>query len=326
MPAVSIVAPAYNEEDTLAEFHRRVSAAMDGEDYELLIVDDGSTDRTAELLVELASEDPRLRPLRLSRNFGHQAALTAGIDQAAGQAVVTIDADLQDPPEVIAQVLERWRGGADVVHTVRAVRPGEARWRLLAIRAFYRAFGRVSGLETYPGNSGDFRLIAGPALDALRAMPERNRFLRGLISWVGFEQATVAYEREERFAGTSKYPLRKLLSLAADGVFSFTAAPLRLAAGLGALFSAIAFFAIPVIIVLKLTGVYSVSGTASIHILVLLVGGVQLVFLGVVGEYLARAYDEGKQRPIYLLRPTEPAPRPPRGGASTPRASDERDG
>jgi polyisoprenyl-phosphate glycosyltransferase len=306
MPEVTVVAPAFNERETLPEFHRRLVAALAGEDYELLVVDDGSRDGTAQVVAQLAAADPRVRLLALSRNFGHQAAVTAGLDHAQGRAVVTIDADLQDPPEFIPALLERWRAGADVVHAVRHVRPGEAHWRLWLIRTFYRWFGRIAGLESFPGNSGDFRLIAGPALDALRALPERTRFLRGLVSWVGFCQETAVYEREERFAGTSKYPLTKLVRLAADGIISFSAVPLRLAAACGAVFSVVAMLAIPVIVVLRVAHVYSVPGTATVSILVLFVGGVQLVFLGIFGEYLARIYDEGKGRPVYLVAPESP--------------------
>lgn len=289
----------------LPAFCDRVSEALRGEDYELVIVDDGSTDGSRELLVELAGRDPRLRSVRLSRNFGHQPAISAGLDQALGEAVVTIDADLQDPPEVIPELIARWRAGADVVHAVRHVRPGEPRARLLAIRAFYRVFGRIAGLPNFSPDSGDFRLIAGPALAAVRGLPERNRFLRGLVAWVGFEQETVVYERAARAAGASKYPAPKLVRLALDGIVSFSTMPLRMAAVMGIVFSGLAFLTIPVVVVLRLLDLYHVSGIASVHILVLLIGGIQLVFLGVVGEYLARTYDEGKQRPIYLLAPAE---------------------
>jgi polyisoprenyl-phosphate glycosyltransferase len=248
-----------------------------------------------------------VRPVHLSRNFGHQAAITAGLEAARGDATVTIDADLQDPPEVILRLLEQWEAGADVVHGVRHERRGESRRRLFVIRGFYRVFDRLSGLPNFPGHSGDFRLISRPALDALNALPERNRFVRGLISWVGFRQVSVVYERDARFAGSSKYPLRKLLSLAANGILSFSALPLRAAAWLGLAMSITAFAAIPVVVILRLAGLYEVSGIASIHILVLLVGGIQLLFLGVIGEYLARDYDETKRRPVYILGEPPPA-------------------
>src|SRR4051812_31228893 len=303
---VSVVAPVYNEIETLPEFHRRLSEALAGRRYELVLVDDGSTDGTGLLLQQLAARDPAVRPLHLSRNSGHQAAIPAGLEAARGDATVTIDADLQDPPEVILRLLEQWEAGADVVHGVRHERRGESRRRLFFIRGFYRVFDRLSGLPNFPGHSGDFRLISRPALDALNALPERNRFVRGLISWVGFRQVSVVYERDARFAGSSKYPLRKLLSLAANGILSFSALPLRLAAWLGLVMSVTAFVAIPVVVILRLAGLYEVSGIASIHILVLLVGGIQLLFLGVLGEYLARDYDETKRRPVYVLG--EPPP------------------
>ncbi|WP_372790383.1 glycosyltransferase family 2 protein [Paraconexibacter sp.] len=300
-PVISIVAPAFNEEDGLREFCTRMAQAVADEDYELIIVDDGSTDRTPEVLAEIVAADPRVRAARLSRNFGHQAALTAGLTLARGEAVISIDADLQDPPEVARELIARWRAGADVVHAVRHVRPGEPRMRLLAIRVFYRAFGRISGLENYPGNAGDFRLISRRALDAVVALPERNRFVRGLVSWVGYRQESVEYERDERFAGVSKYPLSKLAQLAADGVISFSTLPLRISSLVGIACSIAAFVAIPVVVGLRLAGLYEVTGVASIHILVLGLGGLQLTSLGIVGEYLARAYDESKARPTFII-------------------------
>lgn len=302
-PSISIVTPLLNEVDSLAELHRRLSSALEGENYELVLVDDGSTDGTRPALLRLSAHDARVRPVFLSRNFGHQAAVTAGIDHARASTVVTIDGDLQDPPEVIPRLLERWRAGAEVVHAVRHVRPGEPRIRLLAIRTFYRVFSRVGGLDSFYGNAGDFRLLAGPALIAVRDLPERNRFVRGLVSWVGYRQAVVEYEREERFAGVSKYPFSKLLRLALDGIVAFSTVPLRLATLVGVCLSALAFLAVPVIAVLRLFDLYEVPGIASVHVLVLLIGGVQLVFLGIIGEYLGRAYDESKQRPVYLTMP-----------------------
>lgn len=305
---VSIVAPVYNESLGIAEFHRRLSAALGSETFELILVNDGSRDGSGEAIEELAASDSRVRAIHLSRNFGHQAAITAGLDTARGDAVVTIDADLQDPPEFIPTLLATWREGADVVHAVRHIRPGEPRWRLWAIRAFYRLFGRISGLTDFPGNSGDFRLMSRAARDAVCELPERVRFVRGLVSWIGFRQVCVEYERDPRYAGASNYPLSRLLRLAADGIVSFSSAPLRAAAALGLVLSSVAFLSIPMVIALRLAGLYSVSGIASIHILVLLIGGIQLVFLGILGEYLGRNYDEAKGRPVYILGP---APRPP---------------
>jgi polyisoprenyl-phosphate glycosyltransferase len=298
---ISVVAPVFNEIETLPEFHRRVTAALEGRRYELVLVNDGSSDGTGRLLQELAAQDPAVRPVHLSRNFGHQAAVTAGLEAAQGAAAVTIDADLQDPPEVIPRLVEQWEAGADVVHGVRHERRGESRSRLFFIRSYYRLFDRLSGLDDFPGNSGDFRLISRRALGALNDLPERNRFVRGLVSWVGFRQVSVVYERDPRYAGSSKYPLRKLFALGANGILSFSAVPLRIAAWLGLIMSVTAFLAIPVVVILRLAGLYHVSGIASIHILVLLVGGIQLLFLGMLGEYLARDYDETKRRPVYVL-------------------------
>lgn len=299
---ISIVTPVFNEDQVLEEFYRRVTDALRGEETELIFVNDGSTDESGNIIDRLAISDSSVRAVHLTRNFGHQAAVSAGLDFAKGAVVVTIDADLQDPPECIPRLLAAWREGAEVVHAVRRVRPGEPRARLYAIQAFYRVYGRLCGMTNFPGHSGDFRLMARPAVNAMGTLPERHRFVRGLASWVGFRQATVEYERDVRFAGTSKYPLSKLVALATDAIVSFSAVPLRVGAAIGILFSLVAFLAIPVVVVLRLAGLYSVSGIASIHILVLLVGGIQLVFLGVIGEYLGRTYDEAKGRPIYLVR------------------------
>ena len=298
---ISVVAPVLNEVDVLPEFYRRVTAALAGEEFELIFVNDGSGDGTGPCIESLSDADPRVRCVHLSRNFGHQAALTAGLDRARGSAVVSIDGDLQDPPEVIPDFLREWRNGADVVHGVRHVRPGEARWRMLAIRAFYATFNRISGLNEFPGNAGDFRLLSRRALDALSQLPERNRFVRGLVAWVGFTQSSVTYEREARFAGHSSYGFVQLLQLALNGIVSFSLTPLRVASGLGVIFSLVAFLSIPIVVSLRLTGLYEVPGIASVHILILFVGGVQLVFLGVLGEYLARDYDEAKRRPLYIV-------------------------
>ncbi len=298
---VSIVAPVYNEEAGIAEFHRRVSLAMQGIKHEILLVNDGSSDNTAAVLASLAKLDPNVRVVNLSRNFGHQAALTAGLELACGDAVVTIDADLQDPPEVIPALVDCWRNGADVVHAVRGERAGEPPVRLALIKLFYWLLGKISALRTYPGNSGDFRLLSRRAADALNALPERSRFLRGLVTWVGFRQESVQYDRDARFAGSSKYPYRKLAQLAIDGVLSFSVLPLRVASLLGLLVSLTAAISVPVVVVLRLVGLYHLTGIASIHILILVLGGMQLVCLGVIGEYVGRAYEETKRRPVYIL-------------------------
>ena len=296
---LSVVVPMLNEASTAMTFYDRLSSALDGLDWELIVVDDGSDDQTPELLSDLAVSDERVRVIRFSRNFGHQAALTAGLDHAAGDVVVTIDADLQDPPELIPTLLERWREGAEVVHAVRDRRAGEPRWRLALISAFYNVFGRFTDIEAI-GNSGDFRLIDRRALEVLTFMRERNRFLRGMTVWIGFEQTTITYNRDARHAGETKYPLRKLVALAADGIVSFSLVPLRLAVVAGLLVSAVALLAIPVVVALRIAGEY-VPGIASVTIVVLLLSGFQLLTLGIIGEYLGRSYEEVKQRPIYII-------------------------
>jgi len=306
---ISVVAPVYNEEAGIAEFHRRLSAVMADLKHELILVDDGSSDATAEILASLAEADRSVRVIMLARNFGHQAALTAGLDAARGDAVVTIDSDLQDPPEVIPEMVERWRAGVDVVHAVRRERAGEPPVRLALIRIFYWLLGKVSELRTYPGNSGDFRLLSRRAADALNGLPERSRFVRGLVTWIGFEQEAVYYDREARFAGSSKYPYRKLVQLAIDGVLSFSVVPLRVASLLGFVVSAIAGLAIPVVVGLRLAGLYELTGIASVHILILLLGGMQLVCLGVIGEYVGRVYEETKRRPVYIVNDASSASR-----------------
>jgi dolichol-phosphate mannosyltransferase len=298
---VSVVAPVYNEIETLPEFHRRVTAALAGRRYELVLVDDGSNDGSGELLEQLAARDTAVRPVHLSRNFGHQAALTAGLEAARGAAVVTMDADLQDPPEAIPRLLEQWSAGADVVHGVRHERRGESRRRLFVIRQFYRVFNRLSGLASFPGHSGDFRLISRRALDALNALPERNRFVRGLVSWVGFRQVSVVYERDARYAGVTKYTLRRMLRFSLDAVASLSNVPLQIATVLGFVCAFVAFLAIPVVVALKIFGSY-LPGFSTITIVVLLLGGLNLIAVGIIGEYVGRIYDEVKRRPLYVVR------------------------
>ena len=299
---LSVVTPMFNEVESARAFHERLSGALEGLEWELIAVDDGSTDGTSELLRKLSEDDERVRVIRLSRNFGHQAALTAGLDHATGDAVVMIDADLQDPPEVIPMLLEEWRRGADVVHAVRVIRQGEPRWRLALINAFYRLFGRIARIEA-AGNSGDFRLLDAQALTVLTDLRERNRFLRGMSVWIGFEQAVVHYDRDPRRAGATKYPLGRLVELGFDAIIAFSYVPLRLAAVVGTLVSVAALIGIPVVIALRLAGEY-VPGIASVTIVLLLLGGIQLLTLGIIGEYLGRSYDEVKRRPIYVVRET----------------------
>jgi polyisoprenyl-phosphate glycosyltransferase len=297
---LSVVAPMYNEADTAEVFYQRVCAALEGLPVEVILVDDGSTDGTAEIVDRLAASDPRVRIVRLSRNFGHQTAITAGLDHARGEAVVMIDADLQDPPEVIRELLAKWRQGVDVVYAVRRARTGETRFKLATASVFYRLMSRVSNLELQP-DAGDFRLMSRPALDGLLAMRERNRYLRGMTVWVGFTQAAVPYERDARYAGETKYTLSRMLGFALDAISSFSHLPLQAATVLGFIFSFIAFLAIPVVIGLKIADSY-LPGFSTLTIVVLLLGGMNLIAVGIIGEYVGRIYDEVKRRPLYLVK------------------------
>jgi len=297
---LTVVAPAFNERDAIEPFHARVAASLDGKPFELVLVDDGSTDGTGAVLDRLAASDPRVRVIHLSRNFGHQAALTAGLDHAQGDAVVMIDADLQDPPELIPAMLERWSSGSDVVYAVRERRAGETRFKLASAHWFYRLFARLSAIELRP-DSGDFRLLDRRALDAILAMPERNRFLRGMTVWVGFSQTAVGYERDPRIAGDTKFTLRKMVRFSLDAILSFSQLPLQAATLLGFLFSAVAFLGIPFVVFARYAGIY-VPGVSSILFVVLLLGGIQLITVGIIGEYIGRIYDEVKRRPLYVVR------------------------
>jgi dolichol-phosphate mannosyltransferase len=297
---LSVVAPVYNEESTIQEFYSRVCAALEGLPFELVLVDDGSSDGTPIALDHIASKDPRVRVVFLSRNFGHQTALTAGLDHARGDAVVMIDGDLQDPPELIVRMLDHWRAGCDVVYAVREQREGESRFKLATAHWFYRLFDKLAQVELQP-NSGDFRLLDRRALDALLSMRERNRFLRGMTVWVGYRQAAVPYRRDPRYAGETKYTLSKMLRFSLDAISSFSHRPLQLATLLGFMISTLAFIAIPVVVVLRILGSY-LPGFGSITIAVLLLGGIQLIAIGIIGEYVGRIYDEVKDRPLYLVK------------------------
>jgi dolichol-phosphate mannosyltransferase len=297
---LSVVAPVFDEEALIEVFCARVCAALDDISFELVLVDDGSTDRTPELLAALAASDPRVRVIQLSRNFGHQTALTAGLDHAHGDAVVMLDADLQDPPEVITTMLEHWRAGSDVVYATRTDRDGESRFKLATARWFYRLFSAVGDVALEP-DSGDFRLLDRAPLDALLSMRERNRFLRGMTVWVGYTQTAVPYERDARYAGETKYTLRKMLSFSLDAISSFSHRPLQLATLIGFLCAGLAFVLIPVVIALRIAGSY-LPGFGTITIAVLLLGGIQLMAIGMIGEYVGRIYDEVKRRPLYLVR------------------------
>jgi glycosyltransferase involved in cell wall biosynthesis len=297
---LSVVAPVYNEEALIDEFYTRVCTALEGHRFELVLVDDGSSDGSPAMLERLAATDPRVHVVYLSRNFGHQTALTAGLDHATGNAVVMLDADLQDPPELIPTMLAHWRAGCDVVYAVREEREGESRFKLTTARWFYSLFDKLAQVELQH-NSGDFRLLDRRALDALLSMRERNRFLRGMTVWVGYTQAAVPYRRDPRYAGETKYTLSKMLRFSLDAISSFSHRPLQLATLLGFLISTLAFIAIPVVIVLRILGSY-LPGFGAITIAVLLLGGIQLIAIGIIGEYVGRIYDEVKGRPLYLVK------------------------
>ncbi|MBV9210587.1 MAG: glycosyltransferase family 2 protein [Acidobacteria bacterium] len=303
---VSVVVPCYNEEPVIRETHKRlveVLEQLEPDAFELVYVNDGSRDRTLEILEELQLTDERVRVLSFSRNFGHQIAVTAGLDNAEGDAVVLIDADLQDPPAVILEMVERWRDGYQVVYGMRTDRPGETRFKLWTAKLFYRLLNRLSDVEI-PLDVGDFRLMDRRVVDVMRAMPERDRYLRGMVSWVGFRQIAVMYRREPRFAGESKYPLFKMLKFATDGIISFSNVPLRLAvwAGVFAIFLAFAGIIYALIVRLYFSETHWVRGWTSTFVAILFLGGTQLIFLGFIGEYIGRIYGEVKRRPLYILQ------------------------
>jgi polyisoprenyl-phosphate glycosyltransferase len=315
---LSVVAPVYNEEELVEAFVGRACAAVADYAFELVLVNDGSSDRTAELLDGMAAADPRVRVVHLSRNFGHQAALTAGLEHAAGDVVAMIDADLQDPPELIGRMVEQWEHGSDVVYAVRRQREGETAFKLATASWFYRLFDKLAQVDLEP-NSGDFRLLDRRALDALLSMTERSRFLRGMTVWVGFTQTAVPYERDARTAGETKYTLRKMLRFSLDAIASFSHLPLQLATYAGLLSAGVAFVAIPIVLGLRLTDSY-LPGFGTITILILLIGGIQLIALGVIGEYVGRIYDEVKHRPLYIVREERNAPAGTVGPAAPARA------
>ena len=311
-PVLSVVVPVFNEEGNLPELHRRLAAVLPAvvDSWEIVFVDDGSRDRSWQLIRDLAAADPHVRGVRFSRNFGHQMAFAAGLDHARGDAVVIMDADLQDPPELIPELVARWREGHEVVYAVRTRREGETLFKKLTASVFYRLLRRITQVEI-PVDTGDFRLMGRRALEAFRRLPERHRFTRGLVAWVGFSQVGVPYARAARKAGETNYPLRKMLRFAVDAITSFSHVPLQLATWLGFLTSLFAFAYIVVVVVLKFVGI-SWPGYTSLMAAILFLGGVQLVMIGLLGEYLGRVYDEVKGRPLYLVQDTvgsDPGPR-----------------
>ena len=301
-PTYSIVIPVHDEEPTLPEMYKRllpVLARLDG-DCEVLLIDDGSRDRSWELMRALNVTDHRFKAIQLSRNFGHQVAITAGMDLAQGQAVVVMDADLQDPPEVVLEMAQKWREGYEVVYGVREDRTTDSWFKRTTAQWFYRALGRLSEVDI-PEDVGDFRLIDERAVEAFRSMREGSRFVRGMYSWVGFRQTGVPYKRDARFAGETKYPLRKMLRLAGDAVFGFSQLPLRLATKLGLVTAFLSVVAAMGAASVKVSGIYAVPGWSSILIAVCLIGGLQLAFMGMIGQYVGRTYEEARGRPLYIV-------------------------
>ncbi len=302
-PEISIVAPVYNEIESLEEFYKEIKRVMTGSrlSWELVLVDDGCRDGSTELIRKLAKKDGHIRPVIFARNFGHQIAVTAGLDFARGKAVVVIDADLQDPPAVILELVKKWREGYEVVYAVRSEREGESWFKRVTASLFYRIVYRITEIKI-PLDSGDFRLLDRVVVDVMCSMPERHRFLRGMATWVGFKQVGVPYKRAARFAGVTKYPLRKMLKLALNAITSFSYFPLQLATYVGFIAAGLSILAIPAVIILRLTGsLQQLTGQATTLVAVLFLGGVQLISLGILGEYIGRIYDEVKGRPLYIV-------------------------
>lgn len=301
-PIFTIIAPIYNELENLPILYNRISEVMDksGQSWELILVDDGSTDGSTNLIREIAKNDVRIRPVIFARNFGHQIAVTAGLDYSRGKAVVIIDADLQDPPEVILQLIEKWQEGYEVVYAVRSDREGETFFKKVTASVFYRLIFRITDVKI-PLDTGDFRLMDRKVVSVMNSMREHHRFLRGMSAWVGFKQIGVTYKRAARLAGETKYPIKKMMKLALTAITGFSYVPLQIATYMGFISAGISLIAIPVVILMRILGSQQFIGQATTLIAVLFLGGVQLISLGILGEYIGRIYDEVKGRPLYIV-------------------------
>ncbi len=301
-PRLSLVVPIWNEELVIPELYKRVVETMEqtGESWELICVNDGSRDRSLEQLIALNAEDPRVKVLNFSRNFGHQVAITAGADFAEGDAVIVMDADLQDPPDTVLRMVEKWREGYEVVYAKRTKREGETRFKLWTAAFFYRLLHSITDVDI-PVDTGDFRLMDRRVVLTMRHLREKHRFMRGLSAWVGFKQVGVEYERAERFAGETKYPLRKMVRLAVAAITSFSFLPIQLATYVGFTLAGISLLGILIAIIARLSGSSAFQGQATTLVAVLFLGGIQLIFLGIIGEYIGRIFDEAKGRPLYII-------------------------
>lgn len=301
-PTFTIIAPVYNEAESLPILYKRVKEVMDttGEPWELVLIDDGSKDGSTDIIRSLAKQDECVRPVIFARNFGHQIAVTAGLDFSRGQAVIIIDADLQDPPEVILDLIAKWREGFEVVYAVRAEREGETWFKTVTASLFYRLIYRITDVKI-PLDTGDFRLMDRKVVNVMNSMRERHRFLRGMSAWVGFKQVGVDYKRAARFAGSTKYPFSKMFRLALNAITGFSYFPLQVATYLGFIAAGISIIGIPIVAIGRLTGGAAFSGQATTLIAVLFLGGVQLICVGILGEYIGRIYDEVKGRPLYIV-------------------------
>lgn len=299
----SIIVPLFNEELVLGESYKRIKEVMDKsqENYELIFINDGSRDQTESIAKELCHKDNNVKLINFSRNFGHQPAITAGMNEASGNAIIIIDADLQDPPAIMLKMIEKWKEGYDVVYGKRSKRAGETFFKKCSAKLYYRILSSITDVQI-PVDVGDFRLIDRTVCDALNRLPEKNRYVRGLVSWVGFKQTFVEFEREERFLGETKYPIRKMIKLALDGITGFSNKPLKIASMLGYIVSGFGFIYLIIILFQRLFTDTTITGWTSIIALLLILNGVTLIMLGVLGEYIGRIYDEMKARPVYIIK------------------------